>query len=547
MRRHRRHELSPRDKSTDQHRLHASENSIDSTPVHGSIERTPSFPDGFGSASSLSVPTPDHALPPPLPTYDPPPFPPLPDSLPPLPGQYDFQSPFVPPPPLPTDQVFPARLPPPPLPGQGFVAPAMSMEDMGRFNSGVPRPNNLDCDSTSIARACREAAATRQTDTHARVPSDGDGNGDGWSRTRDEEWSSNRSHHHGSSWRSDQWAKDRRDRHHSRHRDGRHSRRHRDHRRSSQDDDVRSASWSDRNDKYAEFSPPWTDSQRQFPTLENDLDTADAIPTDSTYAVENCDSAPINDHTGRFTPVDEDEDDADVPVTQSLESRIEAILSQSADCSVPFLSATSSSPTQPAVPPPLPVDDGFPGPPLPCPPDASPLPDDMHPPLPPTDFWPAPPADDADPDTFTYQDVTDTMRPVDGVVSVNGCSGTGEDDDRMSMSSLSSGEEKLEVNVPASIGLGDGQWPLPSSLIANAAYLADTLNQLNECKSMMEPSPESLAQFDTILDQVIKDLRLVMCRDVRKKMIENTGFKSFEKWCDDKVQRRKVHLCVYCC
>ena len=427
------------------------------------------------------------------------------------------------------------------------MAPAMSMEDMGRFNSGVPRPNNLDCDSTSIARACREAAATRQTDTHARVPSDGDGNGDGWSRTRDEEWSSNRSHHHGSSWRSDQWAKDRRDRHHSRHRDGRHSRRHRDHRRSSQDDDVRSASWSDRNDKYAEFSPPWTDSQRQFPTSENDLETADAIPTDSTYAVENCDSASINDNTGRFTPVDEDEDDADVPVTQSLESRIEAILSQSADCSVPFLSATSSSPTQPAVPPPLPVDDGFPGPPLPCPPDASPLPDDMHPPLPPTDFWPAPPADDADPDTFTYQDVTDTMRPVDGVVSVNGCSGTGEDDDRMSMSSLSSGEEKLEVNVPASIGLGDGQWPLPSSLIANAAYLADTLNQLNECKSMMEPSPESLAQFDTILEQVIKDLRLVMCRDVRKKMIENTGFKSFEKWCDDKVQRRKVHLCVYCC
>jgi len=530
VRRHHRTELSPRDKLTDHHRLRA-ENSVDTTPIHSSIERTPSFPDGFGSASSHGFPTPDHSLPPPLPTYEPPPFPPLPESLPPLPSSFDFQPPFVPLPPLPTDPVFPARLPPPPLPGQGYLAPPINMDDMGRFNSGAQRANQLDCDSTSIARACREAAASRQTDNHARPPTEIDVPGEGQSYTWEEDRSNSRPRRQESSRKSDQWGEDRRDRHHSRRHDRRHSRsrHHRDQRHSSQDDDVRSTSWSQRNDRFAEHSPTWTDSQHQFPTSENDVEAADNI----IYSVDNCDVAAVDNDAGRATPVGEDEFE-DVPVIQSLESRIEAILSQSAECSVPFLSSGSASPSQPAVPPPLPVDDGFPGPPLPCPPDASPLSNDTNPPLPPTDFWPQPPADG--PDTFAYQDIGDGMR----TVAVNGCSGAGDEDDRMSMSSLSSGEEKLEVNVPALVGLGNGQWPSSSAAVANVAYLTEKLNQLNELKSAIEPGPESLAKFDTILEQVIKDLRLVMCRDVRKKMIESTGFKSFENWCDVKVQRNKV-------
>ena len=266
------------------------------------------------------------------------------------------------------------------------------------------------------------------------------------------------------------------------------------------------------------------------------------MASEGVYGVDGGDVAVVEDGGGCCTPTADDdfEDAADMPVTQSLESRIEAILSQSAECSVPFLSPGSTSPTQPVVPPPLPVDDGFPGPPLPCPPDSSPLPDDPNPPLPPADFWPMPPAEG--PDMFAYHGVADGMRTVNGVMAVNGFAGAGEEDDRMSMSSLSSGEEKLEVNVPASAGLGDGQWPAPSAaMVANAAYLMDKLNQLNnQLRSMVEPTPDSLANFDKILDQVVKDLRLVMCRDVRKKMIESTGFKSFEKWCDDKVQRHKV-------
>jgi len=540
VRRHHRTERSPRDKSTEHHRLRA-ENNADITPVHSSIERTPSFPDGFGSASTHSFPTPDHSLPPPLPTYEPPPFPPLPDSLPPLPDNFDFQPPFIPPPPLPTDQVFPARLPPPPLPGRGYVAPPVNMDDMGRYNSGVQRASQLDCDSTSIARACREAAATRQTDNRGRVPTESDGRG----QTREDERDTARSHRHESSRRSEEWAEDRHERRHSRRRDWRHSRRHRDHRHSSRDDDdVRSTSWSHRNERYDDLSPTWTHSQDQFPTLENNLEAADTFVADS---VDNDDVAAVDNDAAHCTPVGDDEfEDVDVPITQSLESRIEAILNQSADCSVPFLSAGSTSPITPAVPPPLPpIDDGFLGPPLPSTPDGSPLTDDGHPPLPSTDFWPLPPGGDLD--MFAYENVANGMRLADGVPAVNGCSGAGEDDDRMSMSSLSSGEEKLEVNVPASVEPGDGQWPSSSALVTNAAYLTDKLNQLNELKSMIDPAPESLAKFDTVLDQVIKDLRLVMCRDVQKKMIESTGFKSFEKWCDDKLQRPKVQRCVHHC
>ena len=193
VRRHHRPEPSPH-KSADHHRARG-DDSISSTPVHSSIEQTPSFPDGFGLASSHGFPVPDHSLPPPpLPTYEPPPcpplpesLPPLPDSLPPLPSNFDFPPPFLPPPPLPADQMFPARLPPPPLPGQGYVAPpSVGMDGMGRYNSATPRAQQIDCDSTTIARACREAAATRRSDDHARTPTEGDGHGDGrsWSRER---------------------------------------------------------------------------------------------------------------------------------------------------------------------------------------------------------------------------------------------------------------------------------------------------------------------------------------------------------------------------
>ena len=336
---------------------------------------------------------------------------------------------------------------------------------------------------------------------------------------------------------------ERRERHHSRHKDRRHSRHHRDQRHSGRSEDSQSTSWSHRNHRAAaDLSPTWSDSARQFQTSENDQEAAESVASESIYGVDGSDVAVVEDDGGRCTPAAEDEfeDSADMPVTQSLESRIEAILSQSAECSVPFLSPRSTSPTHPVVPPPLPIDDGFPGPPLPCPPDASPLPpDDTNRPLPPADFWPVPPAEG--PDMFAYRGVADGMRMVDGVVAVNGFAGAEEEDDRMSMSSLSSGEEKLEVNFPASAGLGDGQWSSPSAaVVANAAYLLEKINQLNELRSMVEATPDSVADFDKILDQVVKDLRLVMCRDVRKKMIESTGFKSFEKWCEDKVQRHKV-------
>lgn len=266
------------------------------------------------------------------------------------------------------------------------------------------------------------------------------------------------------------------------------------------------------------------DSKVTFLLGDNNIDNGDTSAADET----------TTDH-GTPCAVDEDlENEANAPpVMLSLESRIEAILSQSANCAVPFLSPRSTSSDHSVVLPPLPVDDG---PPLPHPPETG----DANPPLPPppSNFWPVPPADGSD--VFGYREMSDEKR-FDGVASVvNGHAGAGDDDDRMSMSSLSSGEEKLEVNVPA--GVGDGPWPLSSSLVSNAAYLTEKLNLLNDFKSMVEPTADNLVKFDTILNQVIKDLRLVMCRDVRKKMIENTGFKSFEKWCDEKVQHHKVRF-----
>lgn len=411
------------------------------------------------------------------------------------------------------------------------------------YNSAPPpRPTNRpDCDSTSIARACREAAATRHTDNHGTTPTESDERGEDCSWAREDGRSNSHTHRYESSRKSEEWVEDRRDRRHGRHRDRHRSRHRRDHRHSSRDDESQAASSSHRNDRYADLSPAWTDSSRQFSTsLQSDVPETDDFPADGSHCAESGDVAAADSSADRFIPDDEEEfEDSDIPVTQSLESRIEAILSQSADCAVPFLSPRSTSPVQPSVPPPpLPVDDGFPGPPLPCPPDASLLADNAQPPLPSTSFWPVPAGDSQD--TPTYRDVADGTTAVDVVAAVNGYIGAGDDDDRMSMSSLSSGDEKLEVNVPASTGLGDGQWPSSMGLVANIAYLADKLNQLNDLKSMVEPSPDSLAKFDTVLEQVIKDLRLVMCRDVRKKMIESTGFKSFEKWCDEKVQHRKV-------
>lgn len=402
----------------------------------------------------------------------------------------------------------------------------------------LPRlANPPDCDSTSIARACREAAAIRHTD---RTPTENDDRVEG--RTRPQEDGRSDGHRHESSWRSDERDEDRRSRRHGRHRDRRHSRhRSRDRRRhSSREDESQAPSPAHRNDRYADRSP---DLPHQLPASSEDTDAreADDLRADGVDDAESSDVAAVG--TSHSTPGGEEDEfeDSDGPVMQSLESRIEAILSQSTDCAVPFLSPGSASPSQQAVPPPLPVDDGFPGPPLPCPPDASHLPVSTQSVFPPSEFWPGPPAEN--PEMFAYRDVADSVATVDSVAAVNGYSGAGEDDDRMSMSSLSSGEEKLEVNVPASAGLGDGQWPPPAmGLIANAAYLVDKLNQLNDLKSTMEPSPDNLVKFDTVLEQVIKDLRLVMYRDVRKKMVENTGFKSFEKWCDDKVQHRKVML-----
>ena len=162
-----------------------------------------------------------------------------------------------------------------------------------------------------------------------------------------------------------------------------------------------------------------------------------------------------------------------------------------------------------------------------------------------------------------------------------------DDEDKMSLSSISSGEEKLEVIAPAlppPMGF-DPSVPPPNFMNQNSQAENATNNQwmgqphnfnqnfnnnFNSTNSFngnnfgpnfmnvpsnfnnmgpnqnfpvnIPPPKEDPSQpsFDGTLKQIMKELKLIMKKDLCKKMIENSAFKCFENWWDFENMKTKV-------
>lgn len=131
----------------------------------------------------------------------------------------------------------------------------------------------------------------------------------------------------------------------------------------------------------------------------------------------------------------------------------------------------------------------------------------------------------------------------------------------MSLSSLSSGEEKLEVTEPPPPGVMQQHQQLPGGALFASPTLLPTwgldnkLQMQNMYMATMPPmqgasfldSPtvvnheyEEEQMFSGVLEKVMAELRVIMMKDLSKKMVETSAFKSFEGWWDGEKNRQKV-------
>jgi hypothetical protein len=163
----------------------------------------------------------------------------------------------------------------------------------------------------------------------------------------------------------------------------------------------------------------------------------------------------------------------------------------------------------------------------------------------------------------------------------------GNEDDRMSLSSLSSGEEKLQINVPnqhkqpppfdpsvpppnfnhqtntlnplmpdfgqRTQGFNES-WCSNTNSNLNTSFNSETsLNQSNSfidgglqgplvaLDDLKDPHDGS---FYGILNKIIAELKTVMKKDLCKKMVEVSAFKSLESWWDEAEDRAKFQAIV---
>ncbi len=297
------------------------------------------------------------------------------------------------------------------------------------------------------------------------------------------------------------------------------------------------------------------------------------------------------------------------PKYQSLESRIQSLLSLSKDMDLPFGSsgeeANSAADTQdeedgaPPLPPdapplpPMPCTEEPPPPPLPPEPgpDIVPLPSAPEPPIPPV--MPIPPLfglpmssgleaqhmQHAGSESYYGMDQT-----INGSHMIHRDSRTGnvlrrsrsskDDDDRMSLSSISDGDEKLEVGgpmtgpepaIPDYSGLPSVldvmEFPPPERRYLLQNCLNNALTKMfggpgqlpltveavqHQMTILMCPEDECAeAMFSSTLDQVIDQMKVIMRKDLRKKMVESSAFKSFEGWWDCENDKHKVSIVIF--
>lgn len=107
------------------------------------------------------------------------------------------------------------------------------------------------------------------------------------------------------------------------------------------------------------------------------------------------------------------------------------------------------------------------------------------------------------------------------------------EDDRMSLDSVSSGDERLEVNTSdVSQQTFNGMWQNHQS----------GFDHLGMFISDYESDTDYVTQlFSLVLSDFVKELKSIMQRDICKKMVETSAFKYFEKWWDQQEEKHKVN------
>ncbi|RUS91880.1 hypothetical protein EGW08_000282 [Elysia chlorotica] len=119
-----------------------------------------------------------------------------------------------------------------------------------------------------------------------------------------------------------------------------------------------------------------------------------------------------------------------------------------------------------------------------------------------------------------------------GKVSPN--NGTADiEDDRMSLDSISSGEEKLEVadpTQPSQSAFNGSSWPgQPFGDRFRGPFGPD-----------YDPETDFVTHmFSAVLSDFVKELKSIMQRDLCKKMVETSAFKYFENWWDKEEEKNK--------
>lgn len=175
--------------------------------------------------------------------------------------------------------------------------------------------------------------------------------------------------------------------------------------------------------------------------------------------------------------------------------------------------------------------------------------------------------------TPTVGDINTTPRPPanaenNEIVEQSGNDVDNDDDeDRMSLSSISSGEEKLEVNLSGTAHADNSvSWAGNYGNVNNfnSGYGAGMFNQTyynqfqnnmlnagtqgpNQTQDAFQRGVQDGTQkdiFDTTfmltLNNCIKELKQVMQKDLCKKMIEVSAFKGFDSWWDGEEEKLKV-------
>ncbi|CAD6231479.1 GSCOCG00001430001-RA-CDS [Cotesia congregata] len=138
------------------------------------------------------------------------------------------------------------------------------------------------------------------------------------------------------------------------------------------------------------------------------------------------------------------------------------------------------------------------------------------------------------------------------------------DDDRMSLSSLSSGDEKIEQVIaqaepsnhlyPGGHYPGHLAYPPPSDMYNwprpaqypypyGTPYMPSQLAMANH--NITKDNPQG-PTINGVLDRVVNELKQILKKDFNKKMVENTAFKLFEVWWDEKKNEKdaseEVHV-----